>query len=345
MNLYSSVLKKQQDVINSSFVFAADREFMTTFDIEKKEKLNYWRSITEKRILPLDFSISKDEIFEGALSSAQLGPVILSLISASPHIVRRHVSMPVLDNSDVLVFNFVLSGSMIAIQDGNETLVDAGHATLVNASRSYCLSLPNQANLAVVQVPRTMIQRCAPGFDRVTAENLAKDNPVYPIVFNFIKQLYSYDLPLSPAMSNKLAENLVDLLGSMVFGTIQQSWSQASVSDHKAMSILRVKGHVETHLRSADLTPSSVAKALKISTRYINQLLSSEGISLGRYIWQQRLESMARQLRDPALANQSMSTLAYACGFNDMTHFSKAFSKKYEQSPSEYRKQHLNNLS
>lgn len=342
MSLYSASPAQQQEVINSSFEFATDREFITTFDIAGREKLDYWRSIVEQSVLPLDFSVNKGDVFEGALSSAALGPVNLSLISASPHTAKRHVSMSTDTGSDMLVFNFVLSGSMVAMQDGTETRVGAGHATLVNAARSYDLDLPDHAKLAVVQIPREMIQRCAPGFDRVAAEDLAKDNPAFPIVFNFIKQLYNHSTPLSPAMATKLAENLADLLGSMVFGTMQHA--PATISDHKSMCILRVKNFVEEHLRSPELNPTSVSEALKISTRYINQLLASEGASLGRYIWQQRLETIARELRDPALVNQSMSALAYDCGFNDMTHFSKAFSKKYGQSPSEYRKQHLKSL-
>jgi AraC-like DNA-binding protein len=46
-------------------------------------------------------------------------------------------------------------------------------------------------------------------------------------------------------------------------------------------------------------------------------------------------------LKDPANVGNSISAYAFACGFNDMTHFSKAFRKKFGMSPTEFRQLYL----
>ena len=43
--------------------------------------------------------------------------------------------------------------------------------------------------------------------------------------------------------------------------------------------------------------------------------------------------------------NGRISDIAYDCGFNDMAYFSKSFSQVYHASPSNYRKQFLNDLA
>lgn len=56
--------------------------------------------------------------------------------------------------------------------------------------------------------------------------------------------------------------------------------------------------------------------------------------SPARYIRQRRLEQAAKLLRRTSLR---VSDVAYDCGFLDLAHFSKSFSKAYGKSPSAYR--------
>ncbi len=70
---------------------------------------------------------------------------------------------------------------------------------------------------------------------------------------------------------------------------------------------------------------------------YLNQLLKAEQTSLGRLILRRRLDAVAAALRNPSMATRSISTLALAFGFNDLSHFSKAFRVQHEMTAREYR--------
>lgn len=93
----------------------------------------------------------------------------------------------------------------------------------------------------------------------------------------------------------------------------------------------------DRHLTNAELDCAAVAAALKLSPRYINQLLEAEGTSLSRYIWRQRLDRAASDLRNPAWSRRSISVIAMSHGFNDLSHFSKAFRQAFGTSPRDYR--------
>lgn len=86
-----------------------------------------------------------------------------------------------------------------------------------------------------------------------------------------------------------------------------------------------------------DLTPATIAAELKLSARYINQPLEAEGTSLSRYIWSRRLDRCAEQLKDPALRARGVAQIAMDDGFNDLSHFSKAFRTKFGMAPRDYR--------
>ncbi|GGO85357.1 transcriptional regulator [Marinobacterium nitratireducens] len=311
----------------------------STENIPQREKLDYWRSLVEEKVVPLEFKVVGDTPFEGSLYSSELGPATLSFIKATPHIAQRTPLNRFSPRSDSLVFNIVLLGNLIATQDGRESSLPTGTGVVVNAERAYRLNITQNSELAVLQVPRKMLSRSAPGLDRVVARNLATNNPYYPLIVAYVKELAIGIASLPPLTAKKIADNLADLLAAMVSETVQHS--STLISDHKFANLLRIKTFVEEHLQNSELCPATVASSLGISTRYINQLLAVEDTSLSRYIWQQRLERVARCLRDPALVCQNISTLAFSCGFNDTAHFSKTFRKRYSLSPSEYRRQHL----
>jgi AraC-like DNA-binding protein len=67
------------------------------------------------------------------------------------------------------------------------------------------------------------------------------------------------------------------------------------------------------------------------------RLVEAENTSLARYIWRRRLERAAIDLRDPARESLGISAIAMAHGFNDLSHFSRAFRQRFEMSPRAYR--------
>lgn len=57
---------------------------------------------------------------------------------------------------------------------------------------------------------------------------------------------------------------------------------------------------------------------------------------MSRYILGRRLA--ARDLLDPRLADRTVAELAARNGFKDASHFTRAFTKRYGQSPREHRR-------
>lgn len=325
----------EQEQLTDSFEFATGREILSTEGISQHEKLEYWHELIKQSVVPLNFSVEKGAGFDAALSHAEFGSISLSLISAMPHKVQRDRPACSQGGGDRLVFNFLLGGQMVALQDGVETLINPGHAALVNASRCYELNFTQDSQLAVVQMPKAMLAQYVQGLDRVVASDLARENPAFNIVSSFVKTLCQPEM-LNSDMANKLADNLAGLLGTMVYGAAEQG--HEDVSDHKMYCILRIKGFVEDNLTN-DLNSAKVAESLRLSQRYINYLLRNEEISLARYILSRRLEGVAKDLVDPNMATRSISEIAYKYGFNNMAHMSRVFRKQFGIPPRDFRMQ------
>jgi AraC-like DNA-binding protein len=74
-----------------------------------------------------------------------------------------------------------------------------------------------------------------------------------------------------------------------------------------------------------------------VSPRYVQKLFEMEGTSFSDFVRAGRLARAYRMLRDPRLSHVSISSIAYDCGFGDITAFNRTFRRHYNASPSDVR--------
>jgi AraC family transcriptional regulator, positive regulator of tynA and feaB len=60
--------------------------------------------------------------------------------------------------------------------------------------------------------------------------------------------------------------------------------------------------------------------------------------SLTAQIWSRRLAQAAADLVEPGRAGQSVSQIAFSAGFEDAAHFTRAFKRRFEYTPREWRR-------
>jgi AraC family transcriptional regulator, positive regulator of tynA and feaB len=127
---------------------------------------------------------------------------------------------------------------------------------------------------------------------------------------------------------------VIELLGLTLSELAQ---SPVPLSSSRSLSLLKVKQWIAHHLHDGELNSETIAAATGFSSRYINQLFAEENTSLMRYVWQQRLAMSAQSMLRPSWHHRSISEIALTYGFNDFSHFSRAFKKQFGQSPKGYR--------
>jgi len=98
---------------------------------------------------------------------------------------------------------------------------------------------------------------------------------------------------------------------------------------------------IHENLDHTELGPTLIAKSFHISTRYLHLLYAENEMSVSNLILNKRLEQCRRQLVHFGNAKDNITNIAFQWGFNDSSHFSKVFKKKYGVTPKEYRERHF----
>ena len=98
-----------------------------------------------------------------------------------------------------------------------------------------------------------------------------------------------------------------------------------------------IKAYIQQHLGDAELNISRVAAHVGITPRALQKRLQKEGLTFSRYLLDCRLAQVKEALTNDNGARQTVSQIAYAAGFNDLSYFNRCFRKHYGMRPTELR--------
>jgi len=85
--------------------------------------------------------------------------------------------------------------------------------------------------------------------------------------------------------------------------------------------------------------PAKIAHRLGVSLRLLQKVFAHRGETVMGQLWQERVSRAARLLSAPEAADRSITDIAFACGFNDSSHFGRVFAERMGMAPSRWRKQ------
>ena len=116
------------------------------------------------------------------------------------------------------------------------------------------------------------------------------------------------------------------------------------VSGHSDRLFARLCRIIRGRFAEPDLNPSDVAAEAGISVRYLQKLFTVRGSSFTHLVQSLRLDHAARHLerREQLHSKQSLSEIAYACGFRDYTHFARRFRCRFGYAPGVHAERHGN---
>ncbi|WP_050425549.1 helix-turn-helix domain-containing protein [Bradyrhizobium tropiciagri] len=313
----------------------------TTDNAPTHRRLALWQDIVCDVFVQLDCKSDLGTAFRGAITSTQLGPAKCSVVSSSRQRVLRTPSRIARASEDFVLFALGRSGSGGVVQDGRETVIQPGEFAFYDTTRPYELRFNDDFTQTIFQVPRAMLHRRFAGTHGLTATTFTSDRPVQRLAWQFISGLADIADRLDPDNAIRLADQAADLLAMAI--SERSGGAALPASTHRSALLYRLKAHILAHLPNPELGLTETAAALGISPRYVNSLLADEDTSFQRFVLAERLERCRRDLASPAHTHRHISEVAFAWGFNDLSHFGRVFREHYGLSPREWRHSRLPN--
>jgi len=133
-----------------------------------------------------------------------------------------------------------------------------------------------------------------------------------------------------------LVSHLYDLMAAMI-GATRDAAELAEGRGLRAARLHAIKQDIARNLDQPDLSVTALAIRHGCTPRFVQRLFETEGTSFTEYVLAQRLARARRILTDPRRDCEKISTVAYDCGFGDVSYFNRVFRRSYGAAPSDVR--------
>ncbi len=310
-------------------------KLFSTEDVHPRDRFAYWHEVARAKFIGHDAVPESRLAFEATIQAGEVSDIgIVEFENAPVAFVRaaRHISKTGDDAVLVLRQN---SGAQVLERNGCEVLLESGDVAVFDPVIPYKgRSLPGSGSV-ILKVPRRALEARAGGVaDHLICIN--RSHPECAFASSFLAVLPTHAAGMRAAAQDLVREQTLDLLAVALARTMEAT--RPRLSSARALALTRIRGAIEARLMDPQLDSAAVAKAAGISVRYANAVLAREGTSVRRLVQERRLERCRKALGDTMHAHRTVSQIAFAWGFSDLTHFSRSFRAAYGMLPSEYRR-------
>lgn len=275
---------------------------------------------------------------EAAISTRTIDELCLSVVNSVDHACMQERSSLSSMGGDFLVASVQLAGEGRLDQNERSAYVACGDMVFFNGSQPFEWHFPGDFRQLVVRIPYAKLRFRLPPQHIVLNHTIPCASGMAKIAADYLMLLYREANNVEPGIGKDLASSAVDVIAGAL-----NACRQAQAGPHtrlQALQIHQAKAFIQKNIRDPELGPAMVAAALGISVRYLHYLFNASGVSVGRSILQLRLTGCAEALTRRGNDMESISTIAYAWGFNSAVHFSRVFRAAHGMSASDYRALH-----
>lgn len=305
----------------------------TTKDAHPRDRFAYWREAVCDSYVQLECETAHPQSFEGSIDLKRRQCLSTSYVSGSNQTVSRRQRDVIKSGDDSFLLSLQLRKTGFVEQDGRLVRLDPGEFTLYDSSNRYRLTLPDGFMQLVLQFPKTDFLERLPSAENLTAMKVPTRG-FGALAGDILPRLVAA-LDDTPDHAQDDSQNaILDLLVAAFAG---MDTRRHQLHSHDQLVLLRAREFITKNLSDPDLNRDAVARAVGLSVRRLNEVFQTDSSSISREISHARLSKIAALLASPRHAHRSVSDIAYSSGVSNLQSFSRAFSKRFEQTPAEYR--------
>jgi AraC-like DNA-binding protein len=210
----------------------------------------------------------------------------------------------------------------------------AGEMILMNADQPLETEQRVGGTSLAVSIPAPLLRLHYSTVDDWCLCPLSTEDGIPAVLKQCLTSCWEAQNEFHPVEMGDLTASVVHLIGA-AFRERNDLPSFESNALHR--HFLRIREIVAQNLTNENLGADFVVERLGISKSYLFMIMNAANTTLGRFVLDQRLEHSHDLLSDPATAERTITEIAFAAGFQDLSHFSRRFSERYGKSPRAHR--------
>lgn len=229
---------------------------------------------------------------------------------------------------DCVFVKVVASGSLVISQHGDERVFPSGSVLTVDGAWPFQDRFPGSSRLVALKVPKQALKaRGYPyGSRRIIVPQLS--SPDVTFLRDLLLCVANQMEPPSLRFRERVGEQTLDMMETLLGDS-----TDSLVSGRSDILILRAKTMIARRLGDSRLSLDQIATELRISANYLARLFRMDGTTVMRYVLEKRLDRAHSLVKQVGQHRMQIQEIAYMCGFESPSHFSRMFKQHFGVSP------------
>ena len=307
--------------------------FLSTEMIDLDLRTDAWRDITRPFFDTSHIGADTQMPLEGSLRSRALGALLIGPTTFNRQQYSRDRRIIVQGGLDQYFIQLFVAGITKGDCDGVQFAAGPGDICVFDLSRPFTSQVEPGSTMSVI-LPRQRVDLASRG-SSLHGLVLRGGSPVTKLLADFIMSLSRLAGNLALAQLPEIEEAAAALLASCLAQGNPSASSDPALSPVVRHSLLNF---IDAKLADPELGPGLLMQRFRVSRAHLYRMFAADG-GVARVIREHRLDAAYRALIAPNAAEHSITQIAFAFGFSSSGQFQRAFSSRFNLSPSDARQE------
>lgn len=227
---------------------------------------------------------------------------------------------------------YAANGDMHLDIAGRGINLQSGMFTITDSAQPMALDIPSSFRQVYFIFPKSRVLSIFPFAEEFVGVPFGREHGLMSFFVDHLSSIEHHLGTFEDVHANTILNVTLDLLAMTL-----SSLDADRMITPRERQLTRLQSYIEAKLQDSDLDVATIAADNGINVRYLHKIFAGTGVTVSNWIRTRRLEMCRRDLDAPALARRSITEIALHWGFNDMSHFSKAFRREFGVGPRQYR--------
>lgn len=303
-------------------------EHVNTADLAAADRLPFWNEVASRMITPVRVEALGEGPFAASMARCRLRECEIMSPTSSPARVFREGEC----ESGVLNIQLQHRGRTVNHTGGRTATLEEGDFVLYEPSKPLWLVFEEPTQSIVLRLPLASVEERMPHLRAQVGIPVSGRSGAGALFSSFLRQAWA---ELESGEEGDWAESL----GEAVWPLLDMAYAglRPRVETNRREERRRALfAAVESDLTDPDLDVHRLARRMGVSPRYVQMLFAELGTTPRSFIQERRLDLAARRLEREG-HDTTVTDVAYDVGFNDLSSFCRAFRRRFETSPRNYR--------
>jgi len=302
----------------------------TMFDtatVKDRDRFASWQEVICRLHSRTESPPARTTNFNARLSQHVLGGVRVSDITCDALRYDRTPDCLRTVPSDHFFISLLLDGEAHLSQGGRVADQRSGDIVVYDTARPFTYDFPQRYRLVLLSVPRRALLTRVENIERLTSRVIRRESALGGLAAGMMTRAATLDLRPDSAVGARVSRSIID----MISATLEIELDSREDGRRQASLITRAKDVMRAHLDDPELDIGVIADAMGVSPRTLSRVFASEGTTVMRWLWRERIEAAHRALLEGR--SRRIIEIALDCGFSSASHFSRVFRNTYGTAP------------